>query len=104
MNFREIKELFDEKNITDEKYIIWTDFERINMTHFRTSAKHNVYAAYSMLLTSFFKFAVVSEHSLKDRNHLEKVHQSVETILAICSLRMKIVLKLKRNKLFITLS
>ena len=37
LNFDEIKNLIEEKNITDEQYIIWTDFERINLTHFRTS-------------------------------------------------------------------
>ena len=63
MNFREIKELFDEKNITDEKYIIWTDFERVNMTHFRTSAPQ-----------IFFIFDFFVLHLLQDRNHLEKVH------------------------------
>ena len=29
--------LVKDKNVTDEQYIIWTDFERINLTHFRTS-------------------------------------------------------------------
>ena len=37
MNFEEIEHLVVEKNITDEQYIIWTDFERINLTHFRAS-------------------------------------------------------------------
>ena len=38
LNFDEIKNLIEEKNITDEQYIIWTDFERINSTYFRISA------------------------------------------------------------------
>ena len=37
MSFEEIEHLVEEKNITDEQYIIWTDFERMNLTHFRTS-------------------------------------------------------------------
>ena len=39
LNFVEIKEIINEMNITELRYIIWTDFERINMTHFRTSSK-----------------------------------------------------------------
>ena len=37
LNFEEIKNLIEEKNLTDEQYIIWTDFERVNLTHFRIS-------------------------------------------------------------------
>ena len=37
LNVEEIENLVKDKNVTDEQYIIWTDFERINLTHFRTS-------------------------------------------------------------------
>ena len=37
LNNAEIEELLKEKNIMEKQYIIWTDFERINMTHFRIS-------------------------------------------------------------------
>ena len=37
LNNEEIEELLKEKNIMEKQSIIWTDFERINMTHFRIS-------------------------------------------------------------------
>ena len=37
LNNAEIDELLKKKNIMEKQYIIWTDFERINMTHFRIS-------------------------------------------------------------------
>ena len=91
MNFEEIKELVDENNISDENYIIWTDFERINMTHFRSSAQQ-----------IFFNIPFL-QHLSKDQNRLEKSQKSIEAILMICTLRMKIALKLKQNECFIIL-
>merc|ERR1712176_986191 len=38
LNNAEIEELLKEKNIMEKQYIIWTDFERINMTHFRSKS------------------------------------------------------------------
>ena len=37
MSFEAIEHLVIQKNITDEQYILWTDFERTNQTHFRIS-------------------------------------------------------------------
>ena len=37
LNYDEIEDLVKEKSLTEKQYIIWTDFERLNMTHFRIS-------------------------------------------------------------------
>ena len=37
LKYEEIEELVKEKNITEKQYYIWTDFERLNLTHFRIS-------------------------------------------------------------------
>ena len=37
LKYEEIEELVKEKNITEKQYYIWTDFERLNFTHFLIS-------------------------------------------------------------------
>ena len=34
-NFDEISEAIEHTNLSNESFVVWTDFERINMTHFR---------------------------------------------------------------------
>ena len=68
MNFQEIKKLVDENNITDENYTIWTDFERINMTHFRSSAQQ-------IFNFPFFCFTTLIKRS-KSSGKVQKINRS----------------------------
>ena len=34
-NFDEISSAMEQTNLINEPFVVWTDFERINMTHFR---------------------------------------------------------------------